>query len=151
MLSIHDLAVLAPFRRQATRGYFVDDLEEAREPMREMLLSLGLDADAADSGEAAVNAVLGAAQSGHPYRLVLIDWRMPEMDGFATACRLGELAVGPRPTLVLVSAVAPDLTREALSAAGFAGFLAKPATPSALYDALLEVLRPDTGVPTGHA
>ena len=68
------------------------------------------------------------------------------MDGFATACRLGELAVGPRPTLVLVSAVAPDLTREALSAAGFAGFLAKPVTPSALYDALLEVLRPDTGV-----
>jgi PAS domain S-box-containing protein len=128
------------------RVLVVDDLEEAREPTREMLLSLGLDADTVDSGEAAVSAVLRAAQSGHPYRLVLLDWRMPGMDGFATARRLGELAVGPRPALVLVSAVAPELTREALSGAGFAAFLAKPVTPSALYDALLDVLRPETGV-----
>ena len=128
------------------RVLVVDDLEEAREPMREMLLSLGLEADTAASGEAAVQAVQRAAERGRPYRLVLLDWRMPGMDGFATACRLGELAVGPRPALALVSAVAPDLTGEALSAAGFAGFLAKPVTPSALYDALLEVLRPNTGV-----
>ncbi len=127
------------------RVLVVDDLEEAREPMREMLLSLGLDADAVASGEAAVQAAAQAAQGGRPYRLVLLDWRMPGMDGFATARHLGEVAAGPRPALVLVSAVAPDLTREALSAAGFSGFLAKPVTPSALYDALLDVLRPDTG------
>ena len=127
------------------RALVVDDLEDAREPMREMLLSIGLDAEAVDSGEAAVQAVLRAAESGRPYRLVLLDWRMPGMDGFAAARRLGELTTGPRPALILVSAVAPDLTREALSAAGFAGFLAKPVTPSTLYDALLGVLRPDAG------
>ncbi len=125
------------------RVLVVDDLEEAREPIREMLLSLGLDADAVPSGAAALQSVVQAAQAGRPYRLVLLDWRMPEMDGFVTARRLGELALGPRPALILVSAVSPELTREALAGAGFAGFLAKPVTPSTLYDALLEVLRPE--------
>jgi signal transduction histidine kinase/CheY-like chemotaxis protein len=125
------------------RVLVVDDLEEAREPMREMLLSLGLEADAVPSGAAALESVVRAAQAGRPYRLVLLDWRMPEMDGFATARRLGELPLGLHPALILVSAVSPELTREALSGAGFAGFLAKPVTPSTLYDALLEVLRPE--------
>ncbi|MFT3848783.1 MAG: response regulator [Propionivibrio sp.] len=128
------------------RVLVVDDLEEAREPMRETLLGLGVDADAASSGEEAVLQVQNAAREGRPYHLVLLDWRMPGQDGFATARRLLDLALHPRPALVLVSAVSPEMTREALAAAGFSGFLAKPVTPSTLYDAVLEVLRPDSTV-----
>jgi len=128
------------------RVLVVDDLEEAREPMRETLLGLGVEADAVASGAEAVQSVQRAAQEGRPYRLVLLDWRMPELDGFATARRLGQLALHPRPALVLVSAVSPEMTREVLADAGFSGFLAKPVTPSTLYDAVLEVLRPDATV-----
>ena len=129
------------------RVLVVDDLEEAREPLCEMLRSLGVEADAAPSGEAALQSVLDAAQDGRPYRLVLLDWRMPDMDGFATALRIGELAATPSPALILVSAVAPEMTPAALAGAGFSAFLSKPVTPSTLYDALLEVLRPGPAAP----
>ena len=126
------------------RALVVDDLEEAREPLREMLLGFGVSADAVASGELAVQAVSQAAQAGRPYRLLLVDWRMPGMDGFAVARRLADLAPNPRPALILVSAVSPETTRAALADAGFAGFLAKPVTPSTLYDAVLDVLRPES-------
>ena len=125
------------------RVLVVDDLEEAREPLCEMLRSLGLEADAAPSGEVALQLLQQAVPDGRPYRLVLLDWRMPDMDGLATAQRIGALAVTRPPMLILVSAVAPEMTRDALAGAGFSAFLAKPVTPSTLYDALLEVLRPE--------
>ncbi len=126
------------------RVLVVDDLEEAREPLRETLLNFGLAADAVDAGESAVQAVRQAVQAGHPYGLLLVDWRMPGMDGFALADRLAETVPGSRPPLILVSAVSPEMTSAELGQAGFATFLAKPVTPSALYDSLLEVLRPES-------
>ena len=126
------------------RVLVVDDLEEAREPMREILASLSLRATAVASGEEALEAVAMADLEGDPYRLVLLDWHMPTMDGFETARRIKAMALIRPPTVVLVSALAPEMSSEALHAEGIGAFLAKPVAPSTLYDALLEALQPES-------
>ena len=132
---------------RATRVLVVDDLPEAREPMLEILASLGLRAEASASGEAALEAIARADQAGRPVDLAFIDWKMPGLDGFATARRLADLSLSHRPQLVMVSAASPQLTSGELLAAGFAGFLAKPVTPSSLFEALLDILRPGSAAP----
>ena len=125
---------------RSTRVLVVDDLPDAREPLLAILATLGLDAEGAASGEQAIAAVLHADRCARPFDLVLIDWRMPELDGFATARRLGELRLLRRPTLTLVSAAAVPSADE-LAAAGFSAFLPKPVTSSTLYDGLVGTLQ----------
>ena len=125
---------------RATRVLVVDDLPDAREPLLAILATLGLDAEGAASGQQAIAAVLHADRCARPFDLVLIDWRMPELDGFATAKRLGELPLSRRPTLTLVSAATMPGADE-LAAAGFSAFLPKPVTSSTLYDGLVGTLQ----------
>ncbi|MBS1226969.1 MAG: domain S-box [Proteobacteria bacterium] len=126
---------------RTTRVLVVDDLPDAREPLLAILATLGLDAEGVATGQQALDAVLRSDQSARPFDLVLIDWRMPGLDGFATARRLGELALQRRPALTLVSAAATVPTADELAEAGFCGFLAKPITSSTLYDGLVGTLQ----------
>ena len=125
---------------RSTRVLVVDDLPDAREPLLVALATFGLDAEGAASGEQAIAAVLRADRCARPFDLVLIDWRMPGLDGFATAKRLAELPLLRRPTLTLVSAASVPSADE-LAAAGFSAFLPKPVTSSTLYDGLVGTLQ----------
>ena len=126
---------------RSTRVLVVDDLPDAREPLLATLATLGLDAEGVASGQQALDAVLDADRSARPFDLVLIDWRMPGLDGFATARRIGELELQRRPALTLVSAAATVPTADELAEAGFCGFLPKPITSSTLYDGLVGTLQ----------
>ena len=127
---------------RTTRVLVVDDLPEAREPLLEVLASLGLRAEAVVSGEAALAVIVQADRAGSPFDLAFVDWKMPGLDGFETARQIVKLSLQHRPRLVMVSAENPLLSQGELSASGFSGFLAKPVTPSSLFEALLEVQRP---------
>ena len=59
----------------------VDDNENACDVLIEMLGSNGLTAKAVSSGEEALIAIKAASDEGRPFDLVLMDWRMPGMDG----------------------------------------------------------------------
>ena len=62
------------------RALVVDDNAQAREILTEALRVFALQADSVSSGEDAVREI-AAADSQDPYRLVLMDWHMPGMDG----------------------------------------------------------------------
>lgn len=63
------------------RVLIVDDNASARDILRTMVTNFGMRTDAVDSGSKALAALHTASQSGNPYSLVLMDWRMPGMDG----------------------------------------------------------------------
>ncbi|MEG1455611.1 MAG: ATP-binding protein, partial [Comamonas sp.] len=63
------------------RALVVDDNASARHILSEMLGGFGMVADAVASGEAALQRLQQASSTGQPYQLVLLDWRMPGMDG----------------------------------------------------------------------
>jgi signal transduction histidine kinase len=75
---------------RGTRLLVVDDHPAARELLRTLVASLGLHAEVAVDGEAALAAVAQADAMDRPFKLVLLDWRMPRMDGIECLARLSQ-------------------------------------------------------------
>jgi two-component system sensor histidine kinase/response regulator len=129
-------AAAAERPREELRALVVDDHPTTREVFGEMLESLRFDVQLAESGERALQAM---AQAERPFDLVLLDWKLPGMDGVAAARAI--LRQGGRPPgLVMATAYASEeLMREA-DAAGIDVFLQKPVSPSALFDAAMDAI-----------
>lgn len=115
----------------------VDDNPVARQLLQQTVHSLGWQADLASSGEQAL-ACIGQAED--TYDLVLMDWRMPGMDGLEAAQRLREQVADSEalPTVIMITAHGREILadRYADTDAPFAGFLTKPVTPRQLMQAV---------------
>ena len=125
------------------RLLIVDDHPAARELLSVLVSSLGLHAEVAVDGEAALVAVAAADAADRPFKLVLLDWRMPGMDGVECLARLTGIAGRHAPpTVLMVTAFSRDLAERQLQARGLqvAALLPKPVTPSALLDACVTAL-----------
>ncbi len=70
---------------QGKRVLVVDDNENARQVLGELLGGMSFKVDLAASGQAAIVAVERAEAQGMPYEIVFLDWQMPGMDGNETA------------------------------------------------------------------
>ena len=118
-----------------TRVLVVDDMEEARALMVDMLTDMGARADAVEDGAKALERVAAADGIGDPYQLVFTDWQMPGMNGSQTCEALSKLALSLRPACILVSGssgcAGADLTH-----GGFSAFISKPVMQAALSDAI---------------
>jgi signal transduction histidine kinase/DNA-binding response OmpR family regulator len=134
------VAAVAAGGLRGARVLVVDDNASARQVLTEMCAALGLRVDSAVDGTQALDQVQQARSGGAPYRFVLLDWKMPGMDGVACASALARTSTpaDPPPTVLMVTAFARDeLQRHLDSQRVVVGaLLTKPVTPSALADAL---------------
>ena len=147
--TVEDAAVSVGGLRGA-RVLVVDDNDAAREVLVQMADSLGLRASAADSGHEAIQAVTAADARGEPFELLLLDWKMPGMNGLDCARQLIRLPLAhPPPTVLMLTAFSRDEMARGLAAEGLtvAATLTKPVTPSTLLDASLQAI----GRPRQHA
>ena len=64
---------------------------------------MGVKADWVDSGSKAVERVKLKWANGESYSIILVDWKMPEMDGIETARKIREI-VGPDVTIIIMTA-----------------------------------------------
>jgi len=126
------------------RVLIVDDNAGAREILGAMSRALGLRPDSAAGGEEALRKVEIAEAGDEPYRVILLDWRMPGMDGIECALRLQQREGGRHPTpavLMLTAFNRDDMQRQlADRKLGVDALLVKPVTPSTLFDACATVL-----------
>ncbi|KAB0584339.1 PAS domain-containing protein [Ideonella dechloratans] len=126
---------------QALRALLVDDLDEARQALSAQLAVLGLTVEEATSGPHALECAAAAAQAGSPHDVLLLDWRMPQMDGIATLQALRRRLGERLPPSILVTAFDEDDARRALAQADLPALvLPKPVTPSTLHDTLARAL-----------
>jgi signal transduction histidine kinase/DNA-binding response OmpR family regulator/HPt (histidine-containing phosphotransfer) domain-containing protein len=126
-----------------TRVLVVDDNAVAREVLAEMSQAMGLSVDVAASGEQALHRIGQADASDAPYQLLLLDWKMPGMDGLACAQALaGRSLRHPAPIVLMATAFSREdvLQRLAALRLPFGALLTKPATPSSLLDAYATAL-----------
>jgi two-component system sensor histidine kinase/response regulator len=121
---------------QGSRALVADDSSDARDVLSAILINLGLRVSTADGGGAAIAAIEAADRQGNPFDVLIIDWRMPGMDGMEAVRRVGELNLSRPPTYVMVTAFDEARLREQATQAGFACVLTKPVTASALHDSL---------------
>ena len=98
-----------------------------------------MDVGTAPNGAAALNALQAAAAS--PYDLVLMDWRMPGMNGDEATQRIHrDAAIPQKPKIVMVTAYGREEVLRLAEQAGVDGFLIKPVSPSTLLDTILPAL-----------
>ena len=86
--------------------------------------------------------VFAQAKDRSPYRIALVDWKMPGMDGIETASRLRDLAGESPLGLILVTAYDWEEAAKRGEGAGIGTVLHKPLSPSGLHDALVTTLAP---------
>ncbi len=118
----------------------VDDNATNRRLLEAVLGSWGVAATIVADGEAALAALEQARAAGTAFRVVLLDARMPGLDGFEVAARIRrDPAVADVTVMLLTSDVlSGDLAR--CRELGIARHLVKPITPSDLLFALLRSL-----------
>jgi signal transduction histidine kinase/DNA-binding response OmpR family regulator len=143
-----------PQRLLGARVLIVDDNACARELLGTMATALGLQADTAAGGDEALHRVDRADAADTPYDIVLLDWKMPGLDGMECMRRLATrtLRRHPPPAVLMLTAFDREDALKALAALALevGALLIKPVTPSALLDACgsalgVAALRPSRG------
>ncbi|MEO8028121.1 MAG: PAS domain S-box protein [Bryobacteraceae bacterium] len=126
------------------RVLIVDDNATNRNLLLAMTAGWAMRADAADSPSKALALAAAAVAHGQPYRVSLLDYMMPDMDGLALARELRALA-GERSLGQVLLSSAPERSRVAGDvAAGIDAYLAKPIRRAALERCLHALLvRPE--------
>ncbi|MBI1205908.1 MAG: response regulator [Azospirillum sp.] len=135
-----------PPRAQIGRVLVVDDSAVARAILSETCQALGWQASSAESGQRGLGEIEQAARTGRPFDLVLIDWKMPGLDGLETSQRIGRLPLPAPPMVIMVSAYDREsLTDQARErGSSLDAVLVKPVTASTLLDAVSGALQQRT-------
>ncbi len=137
---------LATEEMAASRILVVDDNESACDVLATLLLDLFFSTDCASSAEQAFGMLKRAEEEGSPYNLVLMDWRMPVMDGVeATYVLRNRLGLQEPPPVVIVTAFGRGETLLQADKAGAKAVLYKPVNKSLLYDTILTILHGQGG------
>ena len=124
---------------QGLRVLVVDDNEVSREILAEMLRYFHLDVGTAQNGPEALMQLEAATEQ--PFELVLMDWKMPGMNGDEATRRINaDAAITRKPKVVMVTAYGREDVIQLAEHAGVNGFLVKPVAPSTLLDTILSVL-----------
>jgi signal transduction histidine kinase/CheY-like chemotaxis protein len=123
---------------QGMRVLVVDDNAGAREIFVSMLRALKFEPQAVASGAAAIEALRQAQSEGKPYGLVLMDWRMPGMDG-VEAIKLidADTSLKNTPTFIMATAYSREELLEQAQGITYDGLLTKPVSPSTLLDCIM--------------
>lgn len=110
----------------------VDDDPELCQSACDSLLEIGVHAEWAKDGNTAVQMAEKRHKMGKDYHIVLLDWKMPGMDGIETA---GELRkhIGENIPILLISAYDWNEVEKEARAVGISGFISKPLFKSTLY------------------
>nr|NMG01125.1 response regulator [Aromatoleum toluolicum] len=127
---------------QGVRVLVVDDNASAREILSAIVRHFGLSVDAAWDGSQALDMIAAADARRTPYDLVLMDWKMPVIDGVEAVRRLQASRPARQPAIIMVTAYGRE---EALGSAELRGVavksaLTKPVTASRLLEAIGEAL-----------
>ncbi|MGL4594011.1 MAG: response regulator [Thermoguttaceae bacterium] len=131
------------------RILIVDDSATDRKFISKIAHQWTAQVETAESGEQAITAILRAISEGNEYDAVLIDWKMPRLDGINTIKKIRENQdiVNP-PSILMTSAYDRNECIEMASGLGLAGFLVKPITPQSFRDALAKVKSTSLDFPT---
>jgi len=115
----------------------IDDNEAARGIFQSYLENMGFRVESVESGRAGLDR-LETSMKTDPFEIILLDWKMPEMDGMET-CRQIHLMteLWPTPKIIMATAYGRAEARDQGQKNGLDGFVTKPVTQSTLYDAIM--------------
>lgn len=110
----------------------VDDDEDLCRTAAASLKEMGVIVDCAMSGKEAVSMAESKHRENKDYQIILIDWKMPVMDGISTARAIRNVLGSNVPVIIMSSYDWSNIEKEAREA-GISGFISKPLFKSTLF------------------
>ncbi|MEE1675027.1 response regulator [Agarivorans aestuarii] len=133
------IASKQPYRIKSLVGsnvLVVDDNQEARDILTQYLNNFGCKVEIAINGEEAVSII---QHSNHSFDFILMDWRMPGIDGLEASRQIRELSeIHASTDILMVTAHDKDELLSNVSTQNISGVLVKPIAEQELLDTLLE-------------
>jgi PAS domain S-box-containing protein len=121
----------------------VDDNESSLEILAQYASMFSMEPTLAGSGAEALELIEKADRT-KPYRLVLMDWKMPNINGIETSRLIkGNSRLSAIPPIVMLAGHGGEEVMRQAEDLRLEGFLLKPVHPSLLLDKIIEVLRPE--------
>jgi two-component system, sensor histidine kinase and response regulator len=138
--SVENLASRMPQKLKGVSALIVDDNPTNLRILKDTLLHWGMEPTAVDGAQAALGVLRHAAESGEPFRLILLDVKMPEMDGFTLA---EQIKLRPEYADVTIMMLTSDNQRGDIARCrelGLAGYLVKPIQQAELRRTMIDAL-----------
>ena len=129
--------VEAMLKQKITRMLVADDEEDICLAIRTMMHDTGVDVCCVNNGADAVERAVSACRNGEGFQVILLDWKMPGLNGVETARKIREEIGKDVPILVLTSYDWSEIEEEAREA-GINAFMSKPFFVSTFW----QVIRP---------
>jgi signal transduction histidine kinase/DNA-binding response OmpR family regulator len=136
----------APDSLKGVRVLIVDDNDTNRRILHHQFYAWGMRNESASNGPDAIAMLGRAADAGDPYRTVVLDMQMPEMDGMTVA---RTIKADPRladTRIVILTSLAFHPDEADFRRIGISAYLTKPVKQSRLMDCLADVLLADPAV-----
>ena len=115
----------------------VDDSATSRNILQNILESFAFDVTLASSAEEGLEKIQ-QADTNQPYKLVLMDWKMPGMDGLEASEHIkSHQTLGKIPAVILITAYGREEIMHQAEQIGLDGFLIKPVGPSVLFNTIM--------------
>ncbi len=119
----------------------VDDNSTSREILSAMLKNFNIEVTVCASGPKAIE-LIKHHDSENPYQFVIMDWKMPSLDGIETTRIIqSDPSIQDVPTFIMATAFSKEEATEAAKDLTIQAFLTKPVTPSTMLDTLMNVSR----------
>ena len=116
----------------------VDDNATSRDILQEILEFFTFEVSVAASGPEGITEHENAKED-EPFNLVVMDWKMPGMDGIEASRRIkNHEGLSKIPAIVLVTAYGREDIMQQAEELGLEGFLLKPVNPSTLFDTIIQ-------------
>ncbi len=114
----------------------IDDNKTSRFILREMTTSWGMIPDEADSGIVGLQKLDAAYNKGTPYKFILLDYKMPQMNGFGVAVKIQQRPYSQQAKIILLTSLGQRGDAALCKEKGISGYLLKPVKQSELLDTL---------------
>ena len=122
---------------RGTNVLVVDDNATNRRILEDVLSGWAMRSTVVDSGAAAMRALEHAVTIGDPFKLALIDFQMPELDGFSLAELIHNRPEFRTTMILMLSSVGGPGDAVRARSLGISTYLTKPVRQSVLLDAIL--------------
>ena len=133
----------------ALKTLVVDDDVAVCESAVATLKEMGITAEWVDSGRKAIERVQSMWDTGKHYDMILIDWKMPDIDGIETARRIRAI-VGPDVTIIIMTAYDWASIEHEAMLAGVNLLMSKPMFKSSLISAFSKALGEKEEISAGN-
>ncbi|MBC8037714.1 MAG: response regulator, partial [Rhizobiales bacterium] len=131
---------------QGVRALVVDDQQTSLAILGGMIEAWSGHATTLSDSTHVIDEMERAEAEGSPFEIIFLDWQMPKMNGVDVARKIEQAAASGRvkrpPMVIMVTAFSKDRLMEEAATVPLDGFLTKPVTPSALYNAVMGIKNP---------